>query len=103
VPGAPIVNAVNAPAANISACVPTTNIPSFGQCKSLINPKNFSYAQTKVYAACEPTVPAPWTPGCSATKINGQPALNSSCTCTCTLGLGTISITASKATNVNVG
>ena len=101
-PGAQIVNAASTLAANVSAFAPTTNIPPFGQCKSLTNPLNASYTQTKVYAVCLPAVTKPWTTGCIATKINGQYALNSGCKCACTWG-GEISITASNATKINVG
>ena len=103
VPGGAVVNAVKLVAANVSATIAITTIPPFVQCKSMTNPANATYATTGVYAPCVPTVAAPWTPGCTATKINGLPALNSTNTCICTLGGGTIRIVASLAPIVNVG
>ena len=103
VPGGTAVSAVNQLAANVSAIVPMTNIPAFGQCMSMTNPANATFATTGVYAPCVPAVAAPWTPGCTVLKINGLPALNSTNTCICTLGAGTIRVVTSMAPIVNVG
>jgi hypothetical protein len=103
VPGGTAVSAVNQLAANVSAIAPMTNIPTFVECKSMTNPANATFATTGVYAPCVPAVAAPWTPGCTATKINGLPALNSTNTCICTLGAGTIRVVTSMAPIVNVG
>lgn len=103
VPAGAAVSAVNMLAANVSAITPMANIPTFGQCMSMTNPANATFATTGVYAPCVPAVAAPWTPGCTATKINGLPALNSTNTCICTLGAGTIRVVTSMAPIVNVG
>ena len=102
-PTGTVVTAVNMLAANVSAIVPMTNIPAFGQCMSMTNPANATFATTGVYAPCVPAVAAPWTPGCTVLKINGLPALNSTNTCICTLGAGTIRVVTSMAPIVNVG
>lgn len=103
VPTGTVVNAVNMLAANVSAFAPTANIPPFGQCMSMTNPVNAAFATTGVYQPCVPIVTAPWTPGCTATKINGLPALNTTNTCFCTIGAGTIRVVTSLAPIVNVG
>jgi hypothetical protein len=103
VPTGAAVSAVNMLAANVSAIAPIANIPPFVQCMSMTNPANATFATTGVYAPCVPAVAAPWTPGCTATKINGLPALNTTNTCMCTLGAGTIRVVTSMAPIVNVG
>jgi hypothetical protein len=103
VPTGTAVSAMNMLAANVSAMVPMANIPTFGQCMSMTNPANATFATTGVYAPCVPAVAAPWTPGCTALKINGLPAVNSTNTCMCTLGQGTIRVVTSMAPIVQVG
>ena len=76
------------PAATIADMVPGTNIPTFGMCLSPTNP---AVAAATAAASgvltpmpCVPLPAGPWAPGMPKVLINGQPALDATCTCACT-------------------
>jgi hypothetical protein len=83
------------PAATIEDAVPLVNIPSFGMCKSPLNPTVIAATAAALGApmpgACIPVTEA-WMPGSPIVMIGGVPALTEECTCICDYG-GEISIT----------
>jgi hypothetical protein len=72
-----------------------TNIPGFVMCKSLSNPTvaSATSAASGVLTPmpCVPMFTAPWSPGASKTKIENQPALDSTSTLQCAYG-GTVTV-----------
>lgn len=75
------------PMANISDHIPSYNIPSFGMCRSLANPK-VEAATAAAHGVltprpCTPNTTMPWMGGKRDYLIKGQPALLKSCTCMC--------------------
>jgi Domain of unknown function (DUF4280) len=92
--GTPV--SADAPAANIQAFIPMTNIPTFGMCGTMSNPTVAAATAAKLGAftpaPCVPVTTSPWTPGAAKVTVNGQPALHTGCTAMCTWG-GVISIT----------
>ena len=85
------------PAANINDCAPVTNIPTFGMCKSALNPPGAA-ATAAAFGVLTPMpcIPAttPWTPGEPTVLVRNAPALDAASKCTCAYG-GQISITTS--------
>jgi hypothetical protein len=84
------------PAANIMDFVPTTNIPPFGMCTSMLNPQVAAATASALGVLtpqpCIPVTTTPWAPGAPTVLIGGQPALNDVSVCMCTwLGVITIS------------
>jgi len=51
---------------------------------------------------CMPVVTAPWAPGVPTVLVNGQPALDDTCTCNCMWG-GVIAITSPGQTSTISG
>ena len=91
------VQAGGSPAATIQDSKPMASIAPFGMCTTPTNPQvaaaTAAAMGTLTPQPCIPVTTAPWIPGSPTVLINGQPALNSSCTCLCQWG-GVITITA---------
>lgn len=89
------VDAEGNPVATIMDHAPEANIPSFGMCKSQLNPATAlattAALGTPTPGKCTPVTPAPWTPGSPTVTVGGLPALTSSSSCLCT-ALGKISV-----------
>jgi hypothetical protein len=84
-------------AANIQTHIPIANIAPFGMCFSPSNPMFVAATAaalgTPTPVPCVPVTTAPWIPGNPTVLINGQPALNNTCTCMCTwAGVITVSV-----------
>lgn len=90
----PLVSGESNPVANISDCIPVTNIPPFGTCTIL------TAAASGVSTPCVPAT-VPWVPGSPTVTVRGMPALNKSSTCVCSIG-GVISITDPGTTKESV-
>jgi hypothetical protein len=87
------------PAANIMDCAPLTNIPTFGMCKSALNPTVAAATAAALGVLTPmPCIPAttPWTPGVPTVLVRNFLALDAASKCTCAYG-GQISITTPDA------
>ena len=75
------------PAANILDFAPITNISPFGLCTSLANPEVAAATAAALGVLtpvpCIPVVTAPWVPGSALVTIDGEPAVDATCTCFC--------------------
>lgn len=84
------------PAATIFDSQPLANIMPFGLCKSLANPQvkaaTSAAMGTLTPQPCLPVIPAPWSPGSNAVKLQEKAALSSDSTCKCAWN-GTIEVT----------
>lgn len=93
------------PAANIGDSIPMTNIMPFGMCTTQSNPAVAAATSaalgTPTPAPCVPAIAGPWSPGSSAAKIAGMPALISTDTCKCSYG-GVVSITSAGQTAITI-
>jgi hypothetical protein len=89
------VNAEGNAVATIMDHAPEANIPSFGMCKSQLNPATATATAaalgTPTPGKCTPVIPAPWTPGSPTVTVGNLPALTSNSSCVCT-ALGKISV-----------
>jgi hypothetical protein len=91
-PGKPLV--ANMPVASILDMVPLTNIPTFGMCKSMLNPEvqlaTIAAQGTLTPMPCVPMTVAPWVPGTMATA-EALPLATKASICVCSWG-GEISV-----------
>jgi len=75
------------PAATIFDSKPMANINPFGLCKSITNPQvaaaTTAAMGTLTPQPCIPVIPAPWSPGASAVKLQEKAALTSDSKCLC--------------------
>lgn len=80
----------NQPAANITDCIPMTNIPPFGMCMTQTNPAvaaaTTAAGGTPTPAPCVPVIVGLWTPGSATVPLDFLPALNNTSTCQCAWG-----------------
>ena len=84
------------PAATVIDNLPMVNIAPFGMCKTQANPQvaaaTSAAAGVLTPMPCVPVIPAPWSPGATATEVAGQKALVATDTCACAW-TGTIEVT----------
>lgn len=93
IPGKPLIGGM--PVASILDNIPLNNIPSFGMCKSEVNP----VVQAATLAAqgvltpmpCVPMTVAPWVPGTIGATAETLPLATKASICACTWG-GEISV-----------
>ncbi len=94
----------NQPAANIMDFKPMVNIPTFGNCSSLLNPvvasATASASGVLTPQPCVPLTTTPWTPGKTDVLMANMPALMDYCICTCTY-MGLITITSAGETSIS--
>jgi uncharacterized Zn-binding protein involved in type VI secretion len=92
-------------AATIMDYQPMANIPPFGMCMTPSNPQVAAATAAALGVLtpqpCIPVTVAPWTPGSPTVMVNGQPALNSTCTCMCMWG-GVITVSSPGQFTTNV-
>lgn len=92
----PLVSVGGEPAASTMDFEPLDNIAPFGLCTSLANPAVAAATAAALGVLtpvpCVPNVVSPWSPGSPLATLDGNPALDDSCTCNCLWG-GDISIT----------
>jgi Domain of unknown function (DUF4280) len=92
----PTITTGGSPTGCIMDMVPMSNIAGFTMCMSPSNPQVAAATAAAMGVLtpqpCIPMTAAPWTPGSTSVTLNGQPALDSTCTCMCTWG-GMISVT----------
>jgi len=83
------------PKATIMDFQPQVNIRPFGMCISPANPQVAAATAAALGVLtpqpCMPATVTPWTPGNRVVSIQGQPALDDTCTCQC-LWAGTITV-----------
>jgi hypothetical protein len=83
-------------AASVDDYRTTTNLASFGTCRSLSNPQVAAATSAALGVLtpqpCVPAVSAPWSPGSTSVSVLERPALHAACRCTCQWG-GAITIT----------
>jgi hypothetical protein len=81
--------------ATVADTVPVTNIASFGQCLSTLNPavQAATTAASGMFtpAPCVPATGAPWSPGSLAVAVRAQSAVPQIATCQCQWG-GVVSV-----------
>lgn len=83
-------------AATVMDFAPTTNIPPFGMCTSLLNPSVAAATSAALGVLtpmpCMPVPTGPWKPGALKSKIGVFPALTDTSICNCAWG-GVIKVT----------
>ncbi len=97
---------VKVPAATIMDYVPMKNVPPFGSCQTVSNPRVAAATAAPPPGVlkpqpCTPTIPAPWAPGSPTVLIGKVPALNNTSKAMCAYG-GVISIVSPGQMNINV-
>jgi len=96
----------NNPAASIMDYVPMVNIPTFGQCSSLINPTVASATAAALGVLtpmpCIPATTSPWVPGKNDVLLTNQPALMDYCINTC-MYMGIITLSDAGQTSIGMG
>jgi hypothetical protein len=89
------VTACGLPVANIQDSKPLVNVPSFGMCRSTINPTVIAATAaalgTPTPAPCVPVTTGPWQPGAQTVTVAGLAVVDSACKLACAWG-GVISV-----------
>jgi hypothetical protein len=92
-PGKPLVDGM--PVASILDMIPLSNIPTFGMCKSMLNPEvqlaTIAAQGTLTPMPCVPLTVAPWVPGSMAASADALQLATKASICACAWG-GEISV-----------